>query len=129
MDSLRNLKQLTEMVLDLELDRLKRLSGAQEANESALADLADQGAHLSRHFKEQTGPAAVRSWERSHLWQDRLRLEKTDLLLKAARIAARREAQLARARHALGRVRALDTLTGKALDAARARRANRQSDL
>lgn len=107
-DGLRPLQDLTQILLDAELARLRQLS---EETRLRQGDVARLGAALSARSEQlestdSMDDLAFRTGQDAR-WQAWTAREKKRLMREAAEVAARREAQRKKAQRAFGQVEAL----------------------
>jgi len=107
-DGLRPLQDLTQILLDAELARLRQLS---EQTRLRQGDVARLGAALSARSEQlestdSMDDLAFRTGQDAR-WQAWTAREKKRLMREAAEVAARREAQRKKAQRAFGQVEAL----------------------
>jgi len=116
--ALRSLEEITAMVLDAELARLRQLSDELALLRAEAAELAAR-ARARRETLAADGPDLAFGTGRDALWLGWIARERARLNSEIAQLAARREAQRLIARTAFGRVEAIRGLERRAIDVRR----------
>lgn len=114
----RRLENLTQMLLDTELARLKALADEARGHEDAMAEISAALQSRAQALAEQpAGDDLAFCTGQDARWQSWSTEQRKRCALAAAEAAARREAQRQVAQRAFGRVQALAALRQQAEDA------------
>ena len=125
-DQLRSLQNVTQIILDAELAKLRRLSDETRLRQEKLAELV--AVRAARSVEVQNGNASkdlAFQTGQDGRWQAWVARANSRLTREAADAAARREAQRMKAQRAFGRVDALARIRALEDDARKQRKARR----